>query len=35
MPVRVDLNYDAIREDDANNYDRDLDMIGLRLSYMF
>lgn len=35
VPVRVDLNYDAIREDDANNYDRDLDMIGLRLSYMF
>lgn len=35
MPVRVDLNYDAIREDDANNYDRKLDMIGLRVSYMF
>jgi len=35
MPVRVDLNYDAVTEDNANNYDRSLDMIGLRVSYMF
>ena len=35
MPVRVDLNYDAIRNDDANLYDRELNMIGLRVSYMF
>lgn len=35
LPVRVDVNYDAIRIDDANNYDRKLDMIGLRVSYMF
>jgi hypothetical protein len=35
MPLRVDLNYDTINSDDANTYERDLDMIGLRLSYMF
>lgn len=35
LPVRVDVNYDAIRIDDANLYDRKLDMIGLRVSYMF
>lgn len=35
MPVRVDLNYDTVMEDNANNYDRSLDMIGLRVSYMF
>lgn len=35
LPVRVDVNYDAIRKDDANNYTRDLDILGLRLSYMF
>lgn len=35
LPVRVDVNYDAIRIDDANIYDRKLDMIGLRVSYMF
>lgn len=35
MPLRVDLNYDAIREDDADLYERDLDMLGLRVSYMF
>jgi hypothetical protein len=35
MPMRVDLNYDAIREDNADIYERDLDMIGLRVSYMF
>lgn len=35
MPVRVDLNYDSVKRDNANNYDRSLDMIGLRVSYMF
>jgi hypothetical protein len=34
-PLRVDLNYDAIRSDNQTMYDRDLDMIGLRVSYMF
>lgn len=35
VPVRVDLNYDAVRQDNTNNFDRELDMIGLRVSYMF
>ncbi len=35
MPLRVDLNYDAVRDDNQNFYERDLDMIGLRVSYMF
>jgi len=35
MPLRVDLNYDAVRKDNATAYERELDMIGLRLSYMF
>ncbi len=35
MPVRIDVNYDAIRDDDQPLYERDLDLIGLRASYMF
>jgi hypothetical protein len=35
LPVRVDLNYDSVKTDNANNYDRSLDMVGLRVSYMF
>lgn len=35
MPVRVDVNYDAIRDDNQPAYERDLDLIGLRVSYMF
>ena len=35
MPVRIDLNYDSIRTDDQPAYERDLDMVGLRISYMF
>lgn len=35
LPVRVDLNYDAVRDDNQPAYDRNLDMIGLRVSYMF
>jgi hypothetical protein len=35
LPVRVDLNYDAIRHDNQTEYDRSLDMVGLRVSYMF
>lgn len=34
-PVRIDLNMDHISKDNANLYDRQLDMIGLRVSYMF
>ena len=34
-PVRGDLNYDAIRTDNQTLYERDLDLIGLRVSYMF
>ena len=34
-PVRVDVNYDAIRTDNQTLYERDLDLIGLRVSYMF
>lgn len=34
-PVRVDVNYDTIRDDDQPEYERDLDLIGLRVSYMF
>ncbi|MCX7286347.1 MAG: outer membrane beta-barrel protein [Rhodobacterales bacterium] len=35
LPLRVDLNYEWITSDDADNYERDLDMVSLRLSYMF
>jgi hypothetical protein len=35
LPVRVDLNYDAIQTDNQPLFDRSLDMIGLRVSYMF
>jgi hypothetical protein len=35
MPVRIDVNYDAIRDDNQPAYERDLDLIGLRVSYMF
>jgi len=35
MPVRVDLNYDAVRDDNQTSFERELDMIGLRVSYMF
>lgn len=35
LPVRVDLNFDRINSDDADLFDRDLDLIGLRVSYMF
>lgn len=34
-PLRYDLNFDRIRKDDAPNFDRSLDMISLRVSYMF
>lgn len=34
-PLRIDLNYDAIRDDNQPAYERDLDLIGLRVSYMF
>ncbi|MCB6179855.1 porin family protein [Rhodobacter sp. Har01] len=33
--VRMDLNYDRINTDDDPTYDRSLDMVGLRVSYMF
>jgi hypothetical protein len=35
VPLRVDLNYDSIRSDSNPTYERSLDMIGLRVSYMF
>lgn len=35
MPMRIDVNYDAIRDDNQPLYERDLDLIGLRVSYMF
>lgn len=35
IPLRVDLNYEWVTSDDADNYERDLDMVNLRLSYMF
>ena len=35
MPVRIDVNYDAIRDDNQPAYERDLDLVGLRVSYMF
>lgn len=35
MPLRYDLNIDRITSDDTPNYDRSLDLIGLRVSYMF
>jgi hypothetical protein len=34
-PVRVDLTYDSIRSGNNSGYDRSLDMVGLRVSYMF
>ena len=33
--LRMDLNYDLIKTDNNPTYDRSLDMIGLRISYMF
>jgi hypothetical protein len=35
LPLRFDLNYEWITSDDADTYERDLDMVSLRLSYMF
>lgn len=35
MAVRIDVNYDSIQSDNRPEYDRDLKMIGLRVSYMF
>ncbi|MBN8632222.1 MAG: hypothetical protein J0L76_15370 [Rhodobacterales bacterium] len=35
MPLRYDLNVDRIISDDTANYDRSLNVIGLRVSYMF
>lgn len=35
MPLRYDLNFDRITSDNTPNYDRSLDVIGVRLSYMF
>ena len=35
MPVRLDVNYDAIRDDNPPDYERDLDLVGLRVSYLF
>lgn len=35
LPLRYDLNVDRITSDDTPNYDRSLDVIGLRVSYMF
>lgn len=35
MPVRFDLNYDAVRSDNRPQYDRELNLVGLRVSYMF
>lgn len=35
LPVRFDLNYDTIKSDNQPAYERDLDLIGLRVSYMF
>lgn len=35
LPLRYDLNIDRIISDDTPNYDRSLDVIGLRVSYMF
>jgi hypothetical protein len=34
-PVRADLNYDSIQSDNNSDHDRSLDMVGLRVSYMF
>ena len=33
--MRFDLNYDVINEDDHPTYPRELDIIGIRASYMF
>lgn len=35
LPVRVDVNYDAIRDDNVTEYERSMDMLGIRVSYMF
>ena len=35
LPVRVDVNYDSIKSDNQKAYERDLDLVGLRVSYMF
>lgn len=35
LPQRVDVNYDWITSDDADRYERDLDMVNLRMSCMF
>ena len=35
MPLRFDVNYDWVNTDDADEYERDLDMVSLRISYMF
>ena len=35
LPLRYDLNVDRIISDDTPDYDRSLDVIGLRVSYMF
>ena len=35
LPVRVDVNYDAIKHDNQQAFDRKLDLVGLRVSYMF
>lgn len=35
MPIRIDLNYDAIRDDNQTAYERELNLVGLRVSYMF
>jgi hypothetical protein len=35
MPIRYDLNIDRITNDNTPNYDRSLNVVGLRMSYMF
>lgn len=35
IPLRYDLNVDRITSDNTPNYDRSLDVIGVRISYMF
>ncbi len=34
-PVRVDVNWDSIKNDNLERFDQTLDMVGLRMSYMF
>lgn len=34
-PVRIDLNWDKIDQDNLERYDQKLEMVGLRASYMF